>query len=167
MNYLRRNNRFNQLFLKVFSELLRKEETDNKRHIASVYFMLGALICILIFDFHISQMCVLYLSFGDPIASLVGIKYGTHKIYGEKSIIGNIACAIVCGISTLIYLNFVASVPNCFSELQDIHKLLIGMATGSLAEMLPHPDFLVDDNLSIPLYSGAMLTLISKFIVNK
>ena len=164
LNFLRkRNEAINNWFTKTFSDILRKEELINQNQITSTYFMLGCTLSLILFEFDIACIAVLILSFGDPIASVIGIKYGKIKLYGEKSVMGNLSCSLCCGIITTIYLNYWYTTQINLNNLNNINKLIVGFITGCLAELMPSK-FLFDDNTSIPIYSGVILSIINKII---
>ena len=163
MNYGRKRSEIiNKVFLSIFSEILRKEELIEKKQISSTYFMLGCTMSLILFDIEIACLAVLILSFGDPIASVVGIKFGKIKIYAEKSVIGNVVCSISCGILTLLYLNYGYKNEFNLTSMNNLSKFLVGGITGCISELMPSK-FLFDDNMSIPIYAGTILSLFNKF----
>jgi len=157
IDFVRKRSLFvNKLFLKLFSDMIRKEEIETKPF-ASIYFMLGCCLCFVFFKVDIACLAVLFLSFGDPLASLAGIKYGQKKIYGDKSYLGNAVCALTCGLITILYPQLYYIEDINITTIDYASKFMIGCFTGSLAELLPSK-FFFDDNASIPLYSGSILT---------
>lgn len=64
----------NQLFIKNFKFLLRKHEIDNANLPGAFYFLLGLFITLCFFEKEIVILATTILSFGDPFASLIGIK---------------------------------------------------------------------------------------------
>jgi dolichol kinase len=51
--------------------------------------------CILLCEKYIAITSLLFLAIGDPVASLVGEKYGKHAVF-NKSLEGSLACLISC-----------------------------------------------------------------------
>ena len=90
---------------------------------------------------------VLALAFGDPVAGIVGRRFGRRKLLAGKTLEGSLAFVVataVVGASYLLWLGGVA-----------IGKALATAAfaglVGAVAEMLSTR---VDDNLSVPLLAG-------------
>ena len=102
VHVIRKHNKaFNQLYLKTFSFLLRPHEVEGLP--GAFFFLLGCFLCILLFEKHISMLSILFLSVGDPCASICGIAFKS-KIYMEgKSISGTLGCGLACCISSLIF----------------------------------------------------------------
>ena len=95
----------------------------------------------------------MFLVFADPISSFFGILYGTKKILPNKSLQGSIAGFTTCYIVSYIYvLNFSDNGLDVFG-----FCLLAGVA-GAISELL---SVFIDDNFTIPLFSGLALTFLN------
>jgi len=92
----------------------------------------------------------LYLAFADPIASIVGIRYGKDKIFGHKSLQGSFAAFTVCAFLTFFFLNY-----NGMMLDRAVIVSLLGGLIGCLAEAVPIGQ--LDDNFTIPVLSAAGL----------
>lgn len=145
-NFIRlRYKPLNDLFIKQYSTILRKEEAEGKKIPASFYFLLGSTITYIFFtkNIHIVRLSFLYLSLADPIASFIGKRYGlNNKIIFNKSIMGCLASLITGFIITYIYTN-------------DINSSLIGALICSFSEFFVPLN--INDNLSIPILSAFLL----------
>ncbi len=151
---LRLNHRkFNTWTIKFSKHIIRREEL---KEISGVPFYLGScFLVLLIFNTHIAILSILYLAFGDPFASLMGIKYGSgsYKFSNGKSIIGTLGGITICMVVTMIYGLIVGW------ELQTIFTLsFFGGLAGGLSETFAVDD--INDNLFIPLVSGTVLSVI-------
>jgi len=165
MDVLRRyNDSIDKWITKSFSTFLRKEEIEEKKPLTSMFFVIGTFLSFILFNYEIACIAILFLSFGDPIASIIGIKYGKFKIYGDKSLLGNLVCGLICGVINVLYLNYFSSNIE-LQSLNNINKFVIGLITGSLSELFPSTIF-YDDNSSIPVYAGTLLTIINHMIKN-
>lgn len=126
-------------------QIYRDKEKD--RLGGNVYFLLSAIIVFSIFDFKIGLTAVLITIFGDIFAALIGKRFGKTKIFREKTLEGSIAefiidCIIIYIITKNIYL-------------------MIGMAfTATFIEVLTDK---LDDNLTVPIFSGLIGQLILNF----
>ncbi|MCK5449548.1 hypothetical protein KAI32_01660 [Candidatus Pacearchaeota archaeon] len=105
-----------------------------------VYYILGIIIALAIFDFNIAVAAILMAVFGDMAAAIFGIAFGKHwiKKLPETAWEGIIAEFIVnLIIGYFILGNWIIILPMAF------------MAT-FVETVFPH----VDDNLAIPVFAG-------------
>jgi diacylglycerol kinase (CTP) len=144
----------NDWVIHAFRPIMRRNEL--RKLAGTTYLLSGVLLTILLFPRPIVSISLLFLAFADPIASYVGIKWGRDKIFGAKSIQGFIAAYFVSAILCFIYL----LTQNILMDHIIVVSLLAGMA-GALAELVPIAD--LDDNLTLPLLSGAGLLVIFYF----
>jgi dolichol kinase len=83
------------------------------------YFALG--LAFLIFPLEVATASGLILSVGDSLSTLVGLKYGKHKIIGRKSLEGSVVFFISSFLVTAIFLGslvaFLGSISATFLEL--------------------------------------------------
>lgn len=116
-------------------------EHEQARVTGATYFCVAAFVAVALFSEKVAVSSLLFLTFGDSVAALVGTRFGHHKLYG-KSAEGSLACFITCGIIGWFFLEWVG---------------LLGAAAATVIELLPVP---VDDNLRIPLVSGGLMQLL-------
>ncbi len=152
------------MFVKVAGPMLKGKELD-KMH-GSVPYILALCVVVGFFPREIAILSVLFLTFGDPAAALVGGKYGTIRFYNGKSLqgtLGGMGGALVAGLIFLLLIS--AAHVNSDYVLWDNHgirlenwvTLIIGSIVALLIEFVSHEGFL-DDNLTIPV--GASLLMI-------
>jgi dolichol kinase len=139
----------NGIMLRVMGPVMRDTEVNQLSGIP--FYMASCLFSYLIFPQHIAVLSILYLAFGDPCSSFFGVLYGRNKIFPNKSLQGTLGGFAVCAVVTAAYLLW----QGCPRSLLLVFALLGGFA-GSLAELLP---LNVDDNLAIPVISGALMAL--------
>jgi diacylglycerol kinase (CTP) len=139
-----KNPDLNLKLTQTFRVIMRENELD--RLAGTTYLITGTILIALIFPHHIVGLSLLFLAFADPIASYIGIQYGTDKIFGHKSVQGFIAAFIVCGALTYAYMYF-----NNVNEYILIVSLLAGLI-GALSELLPIAR--IDDNFTMPVLSS-------------
>jgi len=146
-----RNPSVNEAVVKVMGPFMRSCEVNRLSGVP--YYLSAAILSIGIFPQPIAVLSILYLAFGDPIASLFGIMYGDRSIRlaSGKSLIGTSAGVMTCMLVTFLYLR---SMP--ISEGHRVFLTLLGGLAGGTAELLPLD---VDDNFSIPIVSGFVLWL--------
>ena len=109
------------------------------------YYFFGLFLSALLFPKEAVLMGVLILGFGDPVASLVGQRYGRLKLYGEKSLAGSLAFlasgTLVAFIYTLIYM-------DSFSIMGKLGLCFFVALVGAAAELFTKK---IDDNFTIPV----------------
>ena len=110
----------------------------------STWVFVGALITIILVPQPFSLLALFFLTFGDTLAALVGMKFPFIKI-GNKTLSGSFACFIMC-LFVGIILDFEIS-----SEI-----ILIGAFTATIAELT---SIKINDNISIPVLSGCAMYL--------
>lgn len=132
----------NKKVLKFWGPLMRTSEAHQFSGVP--YFLSAAVLAIGIFPKYVALVSLMYLSVGDPIASLFGIQFGDKSIRFKngKSLIGTSAAVTACFLVTLVLLS---GLSLSFSSLLVIS--LIGGLVGGTVELLPLE---VDDNFSIP-----------------
>ena len=140
----------NQRLLKVFRPLLK--ESEDKRVTGATYVALSALVCFLVFDLEVAVAALFFLALGDPAAALVGSRMRGPvlgwRVFGKSPI------------GTLAFFGVGAGVTGVLSAVGaiDYHwGFLVGVAVAGLVELVPS---VIDDNLTIPLISGAVMTVL-------
>lgn len=115
---------------------------EQARLTGASYVFIGAFLSALLFEPTIATLAMLFMSLGDGAAALVGMRYGSIRM-GHKSLQGTLACLLTC---LLIATQ---------SELSPV-EAVAGALSATAAEVLSRPP--IDDNIAIPLFSGAVMT---------
>jgi len=89
---------------------------------------------------------IVTLALGDGFATIVGIRWGKHRLIGNKSLEGSMAF-------------FLTSIAGLSFLLEPVYALIAAF-TGMLIEMVPQE--IIDDNITIPLGVGAILMFLIK-----
>ncbi len=146
-----RSPQLNQVMMKVWGPFIRKCEIDR---ISGIPYYVGAsALAIAVFPKEVAALSILFLAWGDPLASVFGILFGDRSLRfsNGKSLIGTIAGVLTCTTVAAVFLSAYSFAPSEYLAL-----VLIGGLAGGLAEMLPLE---IDDNFSIPMVSGFALWL--------
>lgn len=138
----------NRLLIPLFKPVLRTHETH--RPTAATFLLIGTTICIFIFSKPIMLLTLLMLALADPLAAVVGTRYGKDKLIGRKSLQGSIAAFIVCFFVSLIYFYTL----HFFTDRLLLVSLLCGLI-GALSELIPV--FNWDDNFTFPILCSTSL----------
>ncbi len=141
------NKTYKRIFYRLFGIMLRKHEI--KGITGASYLLTSAVVSIAFFPDFIAFAALSYLSLGDTIAAIIGIRYGKRKLIGSsKSLEGFLACFAACLIYSLAFgINPIMAV--------------VGSLTASLAEISSIP---LDDNIKIPIISGIVMSITYIFI---
>ncbi len=117
---------------------------EEKKVTGATYYAVASFLVILLFSKEVAISSLLFLTFGDSAAALVGTRYGRHKIF-QKSVEGSAACFLVCSLVGYVLLGWIG---------------VVGALAATIIELLPIP---VDDNLRIPLVSGGLMQVVQFF----
>jgi diacylglycerol kinase (CTP) len=155
--------RFDQWFRATFAPIMRPRELT--RMPGAFFFLLGCAAALTLFPKPRAHLAILFLSFGDPAASFVGVTYARWAAGGRRSspkgaggdgqssgktVAGSLGCFAVCALCTAWALGGAANTAT---------HIIIGGLAGAIAELVPFSS--VDDNLAIPIVAGTILTLAS------
>lgn len=130
---------FGKFFFQIFAPMLRRHERRGAMT-GATYYMISVFLCVLFFSKTLAIVCIFFMVLGDLAAALVGRMWGKTKLLGTKSLEGSIACFVVCAAIALVQLHPIIGI--------------IGALVATIVEMMPFP---IDDNLTVPLVSGAVM----------
>jgi len=115
----------------------------------ATWMLIGFTSSVIIFDFDVSVLALLFLSIGDAVAALVGRAFPIGKIWG-KSILGSLSGFLFCV--------FVGLTINNTLSLQII---IFGAISGMFIELIP---LKINDNFSIPIFSGLIMQILKEVL---
>jgi diacylglycerol kinase (CTP) len=142
--------KFKEKVYKDFRRIMRDTERDNVT--SMTWFLLSMLMTLAIAPREIAGLAALLLAFGDPWASIFGIRFGKTPLFGgKKTLEGFLGCFAVCTLVSILYFAFTGLVA---SSMVIPAAMLAGLA-GALAESIPAGK--LDDNFTIPLASAPAL----------
>ncbi|TET57668.1 hypothetical protein E3J51_02605 [Candidatus Bathyarchaeota archaeon] len=123
--------------------------TSSERHefvATPIFLALGVVLSLLLFPVPVNYASIAIVTLGDSAASIFGRLFGNTLIPFNKgkSLEGSLGGFIFAFLGAACFLNPI--------------QALIGAAAGMLVELLPLP---INDNLSIPLVTGVLLTLLA------
>lgn len=129
----------------MLDPILRAVERKHEERLpgkAAILFFFGAIITLFLFKNPlVSAGALIVLTYGDAAASLIGKSEGRYKLTVGRTLEGTFGGIAVA---------FLALLP-----LFSVKTALIAAAVGMLAEFLP-----IDDNLSIPIATGIVLSFL-------
>lgn len=143
-----RYERLNQITPKLFGLIMRRKELN---HITgTTYLFFGTILILFFFPHPIVSLSLLFLACADPLASYVGIKYGTLKVLGKKTFEGSLAAFVVCTLISLVFYNQ----KGLMTDHWIVVSLLSGLI-GAASELIPLAK--IDDNFTQPVMNSLFL----------
>lgn len=109
------------------------------------YILTTSTIVIVLFPKAIAVAAITFIIIGDIAAALVGRTWGRHRLIGRKTIEGSSACLV-----SLILVSFL--IPGL--------PTIVGITGAAIATITEALSGRIDDNLTVPIISGAMMLLI-------
>ena len=121
--------------------------------LTDTYFVLSAFLVFALFPLSVGLAALLFSTYGDALSTIVGVKFGRHRIFRQKSFEGFLS--FLAGAFVIAFL--VSVLPR--------HQLpfalgLSGALIAGLTELLSVPP---DDNFSVTVFSGLAMFLASWF----
>ncbi len=133
---------------------------DNEaiRVTGATYMLLSALLCSLFASKWALIFALITLIISDPAAAFVGLNFGKHKIFRNKTIEGSIAFFLtsLC-IALLMQYYFFLNVTVCPSMVSHGKNLVIGAIIATISELCSNA-LSIDDNFLVPLSVCAYLS---------
>jgi glycerol-3-phosphate acyltransferase PlsY len=133
------------IFNTYFNFMLRKHESKGALTGAS-WVLIGMFITIFIFQKYIAVLSILFMVFGDTFAALIGKSIPMGQI-GQKTLSGSFGGLVVILAISFLLRDYVPFIPA-----------VGGGIVAMIVEVLP---IQLDDNLTIPLSSGLMMTFLT------
>lgn len=137
-----------KLAIRLFGAIMRRRELHSLT--GTTYLLIGTGIILALFPHDIVALSLLFLALGDPLASFFGLKFGSLKIVGKKTIEGSLAAFFVCSLIAFCFYSW----KQIMLEHIYIVTLLSGLV-GAGSEVLPF--FKLDDNFVQPVMNAFFL----------
>jgi phytol kinase len=120
------------------------DETERKKAIpykGGIAYAIGALFCLIIFGNEIAAVGLVTLGVLDSISTLVGLRFGRHKVRGKKSLEGTLSGSVAAALALLV--------------LVPVPEALLVAGVSGLAELYSP----IEDNLAIQVVACTTLAL--------
>ncbi|MBI5402667.1 MAG: dolichol kinase [Ignavibacteriae bacterium] len=145
----------NDFYVKVMGFVLRKHETDVKKHFftGGTFYAIGFFLTLLLFKKEIAAPALMIMIISDTLAALVGKFYGKHSLW-NKTFEGSIAFFISGAV--IIFLT-----PKVTADFTEYIFAMFALLAVTAIEALPWE---LDDNVMIPVSFGIIYTILLYFI---
>lgn len=121
---------------------------EGTRVLGSTWYVVGALISMVLWGQDVGGTSVLFLAWGDPAAELVGRRWG--RAAGGKTVAGSLGCLLACLLAGLVGVGLGGLTP---------WAALAGALVATAVERWSPPP---DDNLWMPVLSGLACAFVQK-----
>lgn len=132
-----------RFFRRIVSPMIRQTETHGD-FTGATYILTATCLTIALFSRPVAVASLAFIIVGDPAAALVGMRFGRHK-FKSKSFEGSFAFLVACVLVALV-------APSL--------ELTVGLAGAVVATVTEAVSFRVDDNTTVPLVCGLVMTLL-------
>ena len=139
-----RSPRLNRLYMAVFGPILKQSESAEIT--GATWFLIAAFFTFFFYGPEIALPVLLFVAVGDPAAALVGTHFPGPRFWGKSpsGIVAFIAAAL--GVWVIV----------CAAGYgQWSWAIVVAAVVAAVVEFAPTP---IDDNLTVPLIGGAVLT---------
>lgn len=137
---------FNRLFMLVFGPILKPSEVAEIS--GATWFLVAAFFTFFFYGPEIALPVLLFVAVGDPMAALVGTRSPGPRFWGKSPV--GIVVFVVAGLTAW-------AIVSALGYGSWTWAVVIAAIVGALVEFAPTP---VDDNLTVPLIGGAVMTLV-------
>jgi dolichol kinase len=118
-------------------------------------FLIANLFCIIFFSKSVAITALVFLTYGDAMATIIGKKYGKIRFFKGKSLIGTGSFFLTCVLLGII-MRFLPGIYLTFPV------ILIGAFVAAIVELLPIP---LDDNLTVAPIACVVMEILSRVLV--
>lgn len=139
---------FNRLLWRLLPTVFRKSE--GRRVLGSTWFAVGATASLLLFGRDVGGTAVLFLAWGDPVAEIVGGRWG--RAGQGKTAVGSVGCLLACIVAGFVGVGLGGLSP---------WAVLVGAVVATLIERWSPPP---NDNLWMPVLSGLGIAVAQRLI---
>ncbi len=150
-----RNPRINRWVLRAFGPIMREREKAKVN--SAVFYILSMAIVYFACPIEVAMLTLLFIAVGDPIAGIVGVRWGHRRISAHVSWEGSIACFLACtGLAAL------AAGVLFEKNLTGISLIGFSLLSGVVGAVAESSLKKLDDNLVMPLLSAPPLWFLMK-----
>lgn len=142
---------FNAVTCRLFGPIMRSHEVTSVN--SAIYYIVAMYLIYVVFPIEVAVLTLLYVAIGDPVAGVVGSRYGRHIMKPGVSWEGFLACFGASTVLTAIFSLFVLDEITLTSG----SLFLFSVASGLVAALAESSFKFLDDNLVIPMLSAPVV----------
>lgn len=146
--------RVNHWVCAFFKPMMREREKTGIN--SGIFYMTSMLLVYWCFPLDVGMLTMLFIALGDPIAGIIGVYLGRHRLSDHVSLEGTLACFAACAMLAFVCALWLFDTLH-LTPLPAVVFSLIAGAIGALAESSFKK---LDDNLVMPLISAPLLWLL-------
>lgn len=144
------NPKVNQWVCRYFRPIMR--EAEKTKINSAIFYIISMAFVYILFPLNVTVLAMLFIAIGDPIASIVGIKWGRRKLSSHVSLEGFLACTGSCALLAFVSAGYLFNV-----HLALIPLLLFSLIAGFVGALAEASLKKLDDNLVMPILSAPAL----------
>lgn len=118
-------------------------------------FLIANLFCIIFFSKSVAIASLVFLTYGDAMATIIGKKYGKIRFFKGKSLMGMGSFFITCLILGIV-MRFLPGIELGFLI------IVIGAGVAAIVEVLPIP---LDDNLTVAPITCIVMEILAHVLI--
>lgn len=145
---------FNKIICKPFAPIMRSHEEHSIN--SATYYIVAMYLVYVFFPVNVAMLTLLYVAIGDPVAGIVGTRYGRHRIKPGVSWEGFLACFATCTVLTAVFSNLAFA----GIYMSGVSLVVFSLTAGLIAALAESSFKNIDDNLVIPLFSAPSVYLL-------
>ena len=147
----------NTWFIEWLGMLLKPGE--ERRVTAATYLAVTSLVVLLLFEMEIAALALLFLAFGDPMAGIIGKRFGRLRWdrWFQKGIAATSGKSVEGALAFLVASLSVATLLWTKDIYLTLWPAAVGAAVAAIVEFLPIP---LEDNATVPLASALAMWLL-------
>lgn len=118
-------------------------------------FLIANLFCIIFFSKSVAIAALLFLTFGDAVATIIGKRFGRIRLFHGKSLIG---------FASFFVTSFIIGIILMFLPWMQIGfiTILVGSLVAAIIEFVPIP---LDDNLTVAPFACIVMEILQRVLV--
>ncbi|MBI4411961.1 MAG: hypothetical protein HY541_05710 [Deltaproteobacteria bacterium] len=150
------NPKINRWVCRWFAPIMREREKTSIN--SAIFYIVSMAVVYFTCPIEVSQLTMLFIAIGDPVAGIVGVTWGKTKITSHVSVEGSLACFAACAGLAAICAGFL------FEKTLPLPSLVLFSGLSGIVGAFAEASFKrLDDNLVMPLLSAPALWGLMKF----
>lgn len=138
------------------------ERKEQAQSLGTIYYPISLLIAVVLSyvfsNFYIPGIAILVLGYGDGMAAVIGSKFPSRKLFGDKTVYGSITMFFISLVITIVMFLI-------FSQYILVEIIILSLILAVVSTMIELISSKGTDNLSIPIGIMVLLFLVTSFVI--